>query len=104
MFQVTTNGALTTVISFRESRGPNELVGGADGNLYGTLDNTIIRVTNGVLTTLVSFTGETLPTLTGWFGAVMAISTARPAVAATPALANRFSCHDQRGADHARLF
>ena len=66
IFQVTTNGTLTTLVSF-SSWGPPQaqaaLTLGSDGNFYGTTyyggstDNgTVFQVTtNGTLTTLVSF-------------------------------------------------
>ena len=73
VFKVTTNGTLTTLVSFANINGANPqagLVQGSDGNLYGTTQNggtndilygghgTVFRVaTNGVLTSLYSFTG-----------------------------------------------
>jgi len=73
VFRITTNGSLTTLVSFNGTNGANPvaaLVEGADGCLYGTTENggntvsggegTIFRVTtNGLLTTLYSFTGGT---------------------------------------------
>jgi uncharacterized repeat protein (TIGR03803 family) len=65
MFKVTTNGALTTLVSFNwtDRAGPNALILGNDGNFYGmSVDGgiseygTVFKVTtNGTLTTLVSF-------------------------------------------------
>lgn len=66
VFKVTTNGTLTTLVSFNDTNGAYPyagLVQGTDGNLYGTTaygglnsDGTIFRITtNGTLTTLVSF-------------------------------------------------
>jgi uncharacterized repeat protein (TIGR03803 family) len=74
VFQLTTNGALTTLASFRGSFSGTDadgfyplggLVQANDGNLYGTTFRgglkglgTVFRVaTNGLLTTLVSFNG-----------------------------------------------
>jgi uncharacterized repeat protein (TIGR03803 family) len=68
VFQATTNGALTSLVSFNGSNGANPCAGlalGNDGNFYGTTHNggtngygTIFQVTsNGVLTSLVSFNG-----------------------------------------------
>lgn len=68
VFQVTTNGTLTTLVSFTYTNGENPgaaLTLGSDGNFYGTTsgggsggDGTVFRITtNGVLTTLASFTG-----------------------------------------------
>ena len=74
MFRVTTNGALTTLVSFTGNNGANpganpygSLTLGNDGNFYGTTFNggssgygTIFKMTtNGVLTNLVSFTSST---------------------------------------------
>jgi uncharacterized repeat protein (TIGR03803 family) len=66
VFKVTTNGVLTTLVSFTGDNGwgPNGLTQGSDGNFYGTTydggsnyGGTVFQVTpNGVLTTLVSFT------------------------------------------------
>jgi uncharacterized repeat protein (TIGR03803 family) len=69
VFQVTTNGTLTTLVSFDGTNGANPqaaLTLGIDGNLYGTTqrggssgEGTIFQVTtNGTLTTLVSFDGN----------------------------------------------
>ena len=66
IFQVTTNGVLTSLVSFNNTNGANPSAGltlGSDGNFYGATYNggsnslgTIFRVTtNGVLTTLASF-------------------------------------------------
>jgi uncharacterized repeat protein (TIGR03803 family) len=66
VFQMSTNGALTTLASFNGTDGANPsagLVQGADGNLYGTtayggtygFGNVFKITTNGVLTSLVSF-------------------------------------------------
>jgi len=66
VFKVTTNGTLTTLVSFNITNGASPhaaLTLGSDGNFYGTTDDggsydygTIFQVTtNGVLTTLVSF-------------------------------------------------
>ena len=66
VFRMTTNGTLTTLVSFNYSNGGYPyagLVQGADGNFYGTTadggaygDGTVFRMTtNGTLTTLVSF-------------------------------------------------
>ena len=63
---MTTNGALTTLVSFSNTNGANpqaELTLGNDGNFYGTTTaggsggyGTIFTVTtNGTLTTLISF-------------------------------------------------
>ena len=68
VFQMTTNGTLTTRVSFNLSNGCNPssgLVQGSDGNFYGTTDGggaggggTVFKMTPaGVLTTLVSFNG-----------------------------------------------
>jgi uncharacterized repeat protein (TIGR03803 family) len=68
VFQVTTNGVLTTLVSFNGTNGADPaatLTLGKDGNFYGTTSaggigsgsaGTVFRVTtNGLLTTLVSF-------------------------------------------------
>jgi uncharacterized repeat protein (TIGR03803 family) len=68
VFRMTTNGALTVLISFDNTNGSNPygaLVAGADGSFYGTAYNggvfhagTAFRVTtNGTLSTLASFNG-----------------------------------------------
>jgi uncharacterized repeat protein (TIGR03803 family) len=66
VFQVTTNGTLTTLANFTNARHPAaSLTLGPDGNFYGTtLDGgsaghgAVFKVTtNGTLTTLVSFNG-----------------------------------------------
>jgi uncharacterized repeat protein (TIGR03803 family) len=70
VFQISTNGALTTLYSFNggnEGAAPDvALVQGSDGYFYGTTDNggtnghwgTVFKIsTNGALTTLYSFTG-----------------------------------------------
>ena len=68
VFQVTTNGTLTTLVSFNGTNGGYPcagLVQGSDGNFYGTTpqggllgDGTVFQMTPaGVLTTLVSFNG-----------------------------------------------
>jgi uncharacterized repeat protein (TIGR03803 family) len=65
VFKVTTNGTLTTLVSFNGNNGENPFSGltlGNDGNFYGTTaaivtsrDWTVFRVTtNGVLTTLAT--------------------------------------------------
>jgi uncharacterized repeat protein (TIGR03803 family) len=67
VYCVTTNGWLTTLVSFNQTNGANPYAGltlGADGSFYGTTRNggtnggygTVFRVTtNGCLTSLVSF-------------------------------------------------
>jgi uncharacterized repeat protein (TIGR03803 family) len=69
VFKVTTNGTLTTLVSFGYDNGARPVAAltlGTDGNFYGTTsyeggsysysDGTVFKVTtNGVLTTLVSF-------------------------------------------------
>lgn len=71
VFQITTNGTLTTLARFTNSSGLNPYAGltlGSDGNLYGTTVNggisgngTIFRVTtNGSLTTIGSYTNSFL--------------------------------------------
>lgn len=66
VFQVTTNGVLTTLASFNGTNGDYPETGltlGSDGNFYGTTtdgysggNGTVFQVTtNGVLTTLISF-------------------------------------------------
>jgi len=68
VFKVTTNGTLTTLVSFANTNGAAPyaaLTQGNDGNLYGTTSyggsgggGTVFKVTpNGTLTTLYSFTG-----------------------------------------------
>ena len=69
VFQVTTNGALTILLSFNGTNGSHPaaaLVQGSDGNFYGTTacggssgnNGTVFQMTPaGVLTTLVSFDG-----------------------------------------------
>jgi uncharacterized repeat protein (TIGR03803 family) len=68
VFRVTTNGVLTTLVSFSVANGVHPLGAltlGADGNFYGTASGggsgdlgTVFRVTtNGVLTPLVAFNG-----------------------------------------------
>jgi uncharacterized repeat protein (TIGR03803 family) len=74
VFEVTTNGALTTLASFTDTNGlfPNALTLGPDGNVYGTAkeagdlpggeglagDGTVFEVTtNGALNLLLSFAG-----------------------------------------------
>jgi uncharacterized repeat protein (TIGR03803 family) len=69
VFQVTTNGVLTTLVLFNGTNGwsPTTLTLGNDGNFYGTTSGggnggygTIFQVTtNGMLVTLVSFAGGT---------------------------------------------
>src|SRR5208283_2798495 len=60
VFNVTTNGVLTTLVSFGDTNGISPqaaLTLGADGNFYGTTSGgTVYKVTtNGMLTTLASF-------------------------------------------------
>jgi uncharacterized repeat protein (TIGR03803 family) len=69
VFQVTTNGMLTTLVSFNRSNGSHPvaaLTAGSDGNFYGTTEyggtngnnGTVFKMTAaGMLTTLVSFNG-----------------------------------------------
>jgi uncharacterized repeat protein (TIGR03803 family) len=69
VFQVTTNGTLTTLVSFSGTNGSHpvaSLVQGSDGNFYGTTEyggpnwnnGTVFQMTpTGALTTLVSFNG-----------------------------------------------
>ena len=67
VFQVTTNGAVNTLVSFAYTNGesPQGLTLGLDGNFYGTTRQggsggvgTVFQVTtNGALTTLASFAG-----------------------------------------------
>jgi uncharacterized repeat protein (TIGR03803 family) len=67
IFRVTTDGVLTTLVSFDGSNGAFPFAGltlGSDGNFYGTTSGdyfgpgTVFKVTtNGVLTTLVAFEG-----------------------------------------------
>jgi uncharacterized repeat protein (TIGR03803 family) len=77
VFRVTTNGTLTTLVSFAHTNGASPQVAltlGNDGNFYGTTASggsggwgTVFKVTtNGTLTTLVSFSsqGERLNALT----------------------------------------
>ena len=70
VFQVTTNGILTTLVSFNgtnRENGQNGLTLGNDGNFYGTtfyggsnnLGTIFQMTTNGTLTTLVSFNANT---------------------------------------------
>ena len=70
VFKVTTNGKLTTLVSFNYSKGSYPVAGltlGKDGNFYGTTSaggadggvgsGTVFKMTtNGLLTTLYSFT------------------------------------------------
>jgi uncharacterized repeat protein (TIGR03803 family) len=69
VFRVTSNGALTTLVSFSGTNGATPYAGlcrGADGNFYGTTysggsnnDGTIFKMTpDGTLTTLVSLGGR----------------------------------------------
>jgi uncharacterized repeat protein (TIGR03803 family) len=75
VFKVTTNGTLTTLVSFSFTNGEYPAAGltlGTDGNFYGTTKyggnfnvssgsgyGTVFKVTtNGILTTLVSFNGS----------------------------------------------
>ena len=68
IFRVTTNGTLTTLVSFNGTNGENPWAGltlGKDGNFYGMTYGggsdlgTVFKVTtNGTLTTLVSFNGS----------------------------------------------
>jgi len=68
VFKISTNGTLTTLVSFNLANGYNPtagLVPGSDGNFYGTTDGgglggggTVFKVSPaGVLTTLVAFNG-----------------------------------------------
>ncbi len=69
VFQLTTNGNFTTLISFNDTNGSNPygaLVFGRDGSLYGTTyfggtnneNGTVFRIsTNGTFTNLISFNG-----------------------------------------------
>jgi uncharacterized repeat protein (TIGR03803 family) len=68
VFQVTTNGAVTTLVFFSYTNGATPLAAltlGNDGNFYGTTaaggsnnyGTVFIVTTNGALTTLVSFNG-----------------------------------------------
>jgi uncharacterized repeat protein (TIGR03803 family) len=70
VFRITTNGALTTLVTFNSTNGARPyagLVQGADGNFYGTTEaggasgyGTVYSLTtNGTLTTLVSFINYT---------------------------------------------
>ena len=69
VFRVTTNGTLTTLVSFSGTNGENAyapLTLGSDGNFYGTTmpggPATVFRVTtNGTLTTLYMFTNYAFP-------------------------------------------
>jgi len=67
VFKVSTNGVLTTLVSFSGVGSCRGLVLGIDGNFYGTTsgseqfrsESTMFKVTTaGVLTTLVTFTGN----------------------------------------------
>jgi uncharacterized repeat protein (TIGR03803 family) len=70
VFKITTNGVLTPLYSFTGGNDGNEpeagLLQGRDGSLYGTtysggtnFDGTVFKITtNGVLTSLYSFTGN----------------------------------------------
>ena len=68
VFQITTNGVLTTLVSFNGTNGESPFAGltlGNDGNFYGTtlglqgIGGNVFQVTtNGVLTSLVSFNGN----------------------------------------------
>jgi len=67
VFKVTTNGTLTSLVSFNSTNGvlPSALTLGTDGNFYGITSEggssncgTVFKVTtNGTLTTLASFSG-----------------------------------------------
>ncbi len=68
VFEITTNGVLTTLVNFAETNGANPEAGlilGPNGNFYGTTygggtngDGTVFEMTpGGALTTLVSFVG-----------------------------------------------
>jgi uncharacterized repeat protein (TIGR03803 family) len=60
IFRITTNGTLTTLVSFDDSDPyPNApLVLGTDGNFYGATENTVFQLnTNGNLVTLHEFSG-----------------------------------------------
>ena len=96
VFQISTNGALTTLYSFGGDDGSQPyagLVQGSDGNFYGTTSDggtngygTVFKIsTNGALTTLYSF-GAILSSdyysmaqipMPGWCRAATAISMAR---------------------------
>jgi uncharacterized repeat protein (TIGR03803 family) len=78
VFKITTNGVLTTLVSFNSTNGAQpqtRLALGPDGNFYGTTSSggsagygTVFQVTtNGVLTTLVSFNSTT------WLGTGLAL-------------------------------
>ncbi|HXI71145.1 MAG TPA: choice-of-anchor tandem repeat GloVer-containing protein [Verrucomicrobiae bacterium] len=70
VFQITSNGAFRTILSFNNTNGAFPLCGliqASDGNIYGTTSGGLTNVsfygtvfkltTNGILTTLVSFDG-----------------------------------------------
>jgi uncharacterized repeat protein (TIGR03803 family) len=63
VFQVTTNGTLTTLVNFAETNGVSPHAGlalGPDGNFYGaTSDGIVFKVTpDGTSTTLTNFNGD----------------------------------------------
>ncbi len=62
VFQLSANGALTSLHSFTGGNDGSDpeagLIQGSDGNFYGTTDGTVFKIsTNGALTTLHLFTG-----------------------------------------------
>ncbi len=92
VFKVTTNGTLTTLASFNGANGSRpqaSLTLGPDGNLYGASISTLFKVTTGgTLTALVAFnTTNGANPYAGLTLGQMAISMARPPLAALPMLA-----------------